>query len=256
MSLLLRKGWRAVKQALKARRHDRGIPKIGRGSIGLIDVGSIGGLSEPWSEHYELLSFLLNFEPNDAPKRRGNMLTYNTAVWEREETLPFYIYKGLGGTGSSLFRQNFEYVDAHWEELRKRGPQALAETWHDRSELVRTESLVCRSLDVVLEKELSGVPFHFLKIDAQGAEGNILRGADRFLATSCVGLHLELFTVPLYVGIQLKNEIVSYLDDRGFELVKQFPPHGTFDSQNDCLFLHRQRDLERRRLIRSVYGLG
>jgi len=182
-------------------------------------------------------------------------MTYNTAVWEAEETLPFYRYKGFKATGSSLFKQNFEYVRTNYESLKKRGPTYLAETWFDRSELVETTELACRTIDSILRDEFPSTPFHFMKIDAQGAEYNILKGSQSLLSGSCIGLHLELFTLPLYEGIVLLDGVEAFLADFGFRMVKRFPAHGTFDSQHDCLFLIEHRDPALCSVIRKVYGI-
>ena len=208
-----------------------------RGVINFIDIGSVGGLPEPWDRNANKIRFCLNFEPNEPSKRTPNSMTCDAAIWEKDESKDFYIYRGFKGTGSSLFKQNFDYVRENYETLKTRGRPDLAESWFERSELVRQTTLECRAIDNVLADELPSTPFHFMKIDAQGAEYNILKGAEKLLTTSCVGLHLELFTVPLYQGIRLLDDVENYLKDFGFQKVKQFPPHGTFHSQNDCLFL-------------------
>ncbi len=225
------------------------------GVIGFIDVGSIGGLPKPWSYNANHVKFLLNFEPNDSPTRGPDCMTYNTAVWDTEDVLPFYIYKGINATGSSLFKQNYDYVRSNYDELKGRGPRKLAETWFDRSQLINTIELKCRTIDDILSDEFVSTPFHFMKIDAQGAEYNILKGAEDFLAGSCVGLHLELFVLPLYEGIALLDEVEEYLKQYGFRMVKKFPAHGTFDSQHDCLFLKEQGDSKSLTLIRNIYGI-
>ena len=97
---------------------------------------------------------------------------------------------------------------------------------------------------------------HFMKIDAQGAEMEILKGGIKFLEHHCVGLQLELFQLPLYKGIALKPDVVGFLATFGFALVQEMPPHGTFDSQNDCIFLHKERgDEGMRKTIREIYSL-
>ena len=226
-----------------------------QGLIGFIDIGSIGGLPFPWSYNTNLVKFLLNFEPNESPTHGPNFMTYNTAVWESEETLPFYIYKGFNATGSSLFKQNYEYVRNNYDNLKGRGPQCLAETWFDRSQLVNTTELKCRTIDNVLRDEFPSTPFHFMKIDAQGAEYNILKGSQALLSGSCVGLHLELFVLPLYEGIALLDEVEEYLLQFGFRLSKKFPAHGTFDSQHDCLLLKEKGDPKLLAAIRNVYDI-
>lgn len=227
-----------------------------KGIINFIDVGSVGGLPEPWSSNANLVKFLLNFEPNEDLKRGSNFMTYNTALWESEATLSFYIYKGFNATGSSLFKQNFDYVKNNFETLKKRGPAFLAETWFDRSERVNTKQLKCRPIDDILREEFPSTPFHFMKIDAQGAEYNILKGAKSLLAGSCVGLHLELFVLPMYEGIALMDEVSAFLADFGFRMVKKFPAHGTFDSQHDCLFLNENKEPNLCSVIRQVYGIN
>lgn len=226
-----------------------------QGVVNLIDVGSIGGLPTPWKSNANLVRFLLNFEPNEPSRRGSNFMTYDSAVWESEATLPFYIYKGFNATGSSLFKQNYDYVRNNYEELKERGPRHLAETWFDRSELVDTIEVKCRTIDGVLNDEFPSTNFHFMKIDAQGAEYNILKGARGLLASSCIGLHLELFTLPLYEGIRLLDDVEAYLQEFGFRLARKFPAHGTFDSQHDCLFLKKDGNPELLDVIRTVYGI-
>lgn len=226
-----------------------------QGVVNLIDVGSIGGLPAPWKSNANLVRFLLNFEPNEPPRRGPNFMTYDSAVWESETTLPFYIYRGFNATGSSLFRQNHDYVKANYDELKERGPRHLAKTWFERSELVHTTEVKCRTIDGVLNDEFPSTDFHFMKIDAQGAEYNILKGAQGFLSSSCVGLHLELFTLPLYEGITLLDEVAAYLSGFGFRMARKFPAHGTFASQHDCLFLKEDGDPALLDVIRKVYGL-
>jgi FkbM family methyltransferase len=225
-----------------------------RGIVNFIDVGSVGKLPAPWNAHAQKIHHLLKFEPRDRPLYTPNVTTLNVALWSDNAELDFYIYEGLGGSGSSLFRQNIDYVRENFETLKKRGDPKLAETWFERSRLVRTERLVCRKLDDVLS-ELQR-QYHFAKIDAQGAEYEILRGAEGWLRADCLGLQLELFTLPLYQGIPLLPEVREYLRGFGFEMVKQYPAHGTFDSQHDCVFLKTQAvNPAVLDTIRGVYGL-
>lgn len=226
-----------------------------QGLINFIDVGSVGGLPEPWRSNANVVKFLLNFEPNESPRRGPNFMTCNTAVWETEDTLPFYIYKGFKATGSSLFEQNFEYVKNNYEELKKRGPRHLADTWFERSQLVDTNEIECQTIDNILRDDFPSITFHFMKIDAQGAEYNILKGSQSFLSDSCIGLHLELFTLPLYKGIVLMDGVEMYLSKFGFRMIKKLPAHGTFDSQHDCLFLKEHGNPTLLAVIHKVYDI-
>jgi len=227
----------------------------GGGCINYIDIGSLRGLTEPWRSNANQIRFLLNFDPNEKPRRTKNSFTYNTAVWDADETRPFYITKGRGGSGSSLLKPNYQYVRTNFESLKKQGPKDLADSWFERSEIVKTIDIHCLPLDQILEDEFPNTDFHFLKVDAQGAESNIIKGAHSFLSEACLGIHIELYKIPLYESAVLFGDVVAYLEDRGFTLVKMFPPSGTFHSQRDCLFLKESESGDLLSVIRKVYNL-
>lgn len=235
--------------------HDpKKINQWGRGVVNLIDVGAVGELFAPWPKNAYRIRHLLKFEPRANSAPQPNVTSYDAALWKANETRPFYIYKGRKGSGSSLFEQNIEYVRENYETLRQRGPKELADTWFERSALDHVEQLECRTLDSVLA-QLEPRPYHLLKIDAQGADYEILQGSETLLRTSCVALHLELYTVPLYKGITLLPDVVNFLKSYGFELAKQYPAHGSFDSQHDCVFLKTSLNNTVTQTIKHVYGL-
>lgn len=225
----------------------------GKGIINLIDVGSIGDLPSPWKENAYRIHHLLKFEPRDAASTDPYVDTIDTALWEKNCERDFYIYRGFSGSGSSLFAQNFEYVRSNFQILKYRGPENLANTWFERSRLERVERITCRTLDDILSELGNPYKYHFIKIDAQGAEYQILKGAEQFLSESCLGLHLELFVIPLYKDITLLPEVVEYLNAFDFKLVKKFPAHGSFDSQHDCLFLKRGIEGREGKIISDIY---
>ncbi len=232
------------------------INKKGKGRINLIDVGAIGNLPSPWFEHAGHIKNLLAFEPNDKSVKGENHHKISKALWSKEEEREFYIYNQIDG--SSLYEQNREYVAENFDELKKSGNPKLANSWMRRSSLVKTEKMQCTTLDSVIEKLESPIDFNFIKIDCQGAEYEILQGAKKFLETDCIGLHLELFRLPMYKGIKLLPEVSSFLESYGFQLAKKFPPHGTFDSQNDCLFLKSKVEKDKKDIyqtIEAIYGL-
>lgn len=235
---------------------ERRINAKNKGTINFIDIGSDGILPGPWHLKPELIHHLVKFEPRNRPTRNRNVISIDKALWCSNEELPFYIYKGFNHTGSSLFKQNYQYVRDNFEVLRKKGPAQLAETWFDRSALVGEERLNCMRLDDVLQQYQLKHGYDFIKIDAQGAEFQILQGAEKVLSGPCIGLHLELFTIPLYEKIALLDEVVRYLSTFGFTLEKKFPPHGSFDSQHDCLFLKNATlRKDKLALIRNLYNI-
>jgi len=252
MSATLSNLWSQTKVRLLGKRV---VNFLNRGFINFIDVGSSGGLPSPWNVNADYIHTLLKFEPRDSCRSSRNTISVDTALWSDNEERDFYIYKGHGGTGASLFSQNTDYVRANFETLCRRGSPDMADTWFERSELVGTEKVQCRRLDDVLADLDRDIEFHFFKADAQGAEFEILKGAPRFLETHCVGLHLELLVLPLLTGVTLLPEVERFLADLGFRMIRKYPPHGTFDSQHDCVFLKEGVNRRIERLVRGVYGV-
>jgi FkbM family methyltransferase len=228
---------------------------IGRGYINLIDVGSAGPLPSPWLENPDKIGNLLKFEPRAKESSNSFVQSFNIALAGNNGTRNLHVYRGFNGTGSSFYEQNIEYVRENFENLKLLGPKKLAQTWFERSQLDHIEKVNCRTLDSVLEQLNDDFIYHFLKIDAQGAEYEILNGAEEFLKNDCIGLHLELFTIPLYKNIKLLNEIQPYLAELGFQLGKKYPPHGSFNSQNDCLFLKENVTGNIINIIKMIYRL-
>lgn len=229
-----------------------------RGRINVIDVGSLGNLPEPWLSNARYIRNLLSFEPLENAGKRKNVIVSSNALWSENCLKNFYIYKGFRSSGSSLFEQNFEFVNMNFEQLKNTGPKHLAETWRERSQLIGTTEIECKTLDSTIEGLNLPFSFDFLKIDAQGAEYEILNGAKSFLSSSCLGLHLELFNIPLYKGIKLFPEVSEFLEGMGFVLVKKMPFHGSFNSQNDCIFFKHSVPGNKKdiiELLKKIYNL-
>ncbi len=223
-----------------------------KGVINFIDVGSIGRLPSPWYQNARAIKNILKFEPQDPAAVKKNEIVIDKVVWKENTTRPFYIYRGNDSHGASLFEQNFEYVDRNFEELKRKGPRKLSSTWHKRSTLIKTIDAECVSLDEVLEELDLSFSFDFCKIDAQGAEYEILLGASKYLKEHCIGLQLELFNIPLYKGIKLFDEVEKLMESYGFFLYKKLPFHGSFNSQNDCIFLRREVSEEKKDVLKAI----
>lgn len=250
----LRAARRLTRGALDRARGHGIINRGGNGVVGLIDVGSVGSLPRPWHQRSDLVSHVLKFEPRDSREETPRVVTVDAALWSEPAKLPFYVYTGLAGQGSSLFRQNVDYVRENFDTLRTLGPSYFAETWFERAKLDHVDEIQCTTLDAVLAERSES--YQVLKIDAQGAERQILEGSSTYLSSGeCLALHLELFRLPLYEGITLRPEVEEYLDGMGYALVKEYPPHGSFDSQNDCVFLRRGASGPITDAIRTAYEL-
>lgn len=70
----------------------------------------------------------------------------------------------------------------------------------------------------------------FLKIDTQGFEFEVLKGAERLLSTNIVGVQVELSLAPLYEDQPDYIELLAWLRDRGYHawaLDAEFSDGGT-----------------------------
>jgi Methyltransferase FkbM domain len=75
-----------------------------------------------------------------------------------------------------------------------------------------------REVDLVIDVGANEGQQLYLKLDTQGTELSILRGASRALLDAEF-VEAELSPVRLYDGGALFDEVIGFLDDRGFALV-------------------------------------
>ncbi len=93
---------------------------------------------------------------------------------------------------------------------------------HDAVAAVASEEIQIQRLDSVAPGFLDADDRIFVKLDVQGFELEVLRGANRTLG-QVVAIEAELSTRMVYVGQPLLHEVVAYLYDRGFEIVSLEP---------------------------------
>lgn len=177
-------------------------------NITVIDVGALPlpGSKEIYSKLVDLgLCTVIGFEPaGDACER------LNAEYGDRHTFLPYFIGSGETGTfrlcepqmTSSLLEPNMELLNKF---------QNLAEL----TRVVERSEVKTQRLDDI--KEVEGADF--VKLDAQGAELDIIEGADKILENAVV-VHTEVEFVPMYQGQPLFAEIDQALRARGFAFHK------------------------------------
>jgi FkbM family methyltransferase len=82
---------------------------------------------------------------------------------------------------------------------------------------IGTETVPINRLDEVAHKYMEDAASVFLKIDVQGSELSVLKGASGLLP-KIRGIQLELSLVPLYEGEPLYREMIEAVESAGFEL--------------------------------------
>jgi FkbM family methyltransferase len=153
-------------------------------------------------------ALFLGFEPDEQAHARlarhppPGHTYYKVAVGEREETRTLYLTREPAC--ASLLKPNAGFVGQFTD---------CAEQF----EVVEHRTVETVSLNSFLPGAgIAGCDF--LELDTQGTELEILKGADRFLATSVVGLQIEMEFSPFYEGQPLFGAVDEYLRSFGFML--------------------------------------
>lgn len=84
--------------------------------------------------------------------------------------------------------------------------------------LTKIVELDCTTLDLAAKS--TGQYPQLLCIDVQGAALEVLRGASQLLARSILGIRVEVELIPLYQHEALAHEIMAYLFEKGFHLLR------------------------------------
>lgn len=126
--------------------------------------------------------------------------------------VPYYIGVLSSSNGKELeFYQNTQYPGGNSYYPEHNTPNNVF-----YNEQLKKKKVVSITLDAAVG--ISNFPYpDLIKMDVQGAELDILRGASRCLQT-CEDLILELQVVEYNQGAPLKDDVISYLYSIGFQL--------------------------------------
>jgi len=172
-----------------------------------VDVGSRDGVRGAWRS---LLpnALLVGFDPDPDECTRLNAAAVDP---ERERYEPFALGATAGGAELHLTR------DPQSSSLYPPNPAAIErypELW--RHEPTRTEAIALTTIDDwTAGAGVKGVDT--IKVDVQGAELDVLRGARRAIAGARI-VETEVEFQELYSGQPLFCDVVSFMREQGLEL--------------------------------------
>jgi FkbM family methyltransferase len=174
----------------------------------LVDVGARGELDPPWDEIPPSALQVVGFEPDRAECTRlsaasaSNMRFLPVALWSGDGEVDVHI--AATPTCSSVHPPNQEVL-RQFDNVHV-APRATKET-------VRYPAT---SLDSILARE--HLPCDFLKIDTQGAEGEIVCGAASTLRHRALGALIETWSTEIHQGQQLTGSVMTRMHELGFQL--------------------------------------
>ncbi|WP_339911454.1 FkbM family methyltransferase [Symmachiella dynata] len=179
--------------------------------ISIVDIGAmdVGGDTSFQSLPDRGLAHLVGFEPIEEECEKLNQqsadhLTYLPNFVGDGKVHPFYITQAA--MSSSLYEPNLPLL-GHFQHLE------------EYMRVVQTAQVQTRRLDEIAEVG----DVDLLKVDVDGAELDVFRGASRVLKDTLV-VQTEVHFVPLYKQAPLFADVDSHLREQGF-LFHQFEGH-------------------------------
>ena len=177
-------------------------------SFTLVDVGAMGGIAKKWDVLSDYMR-IIAFEPDDREFQKlknSEKVTYlNSVLHEKSQDLKFYISKDPGK--SSIYKPNLDVL-SNFENI---------ERFHIVKEIDMASEKV-KSLDSIME-ENSIDDIDFIKLDTQGSELGILKGAQTYAVPKTFGIHIEVEFIEMYKGQPLFRDVDGFMDKNGFELI-------------------------------------
>lgn len=164
--------------------------------LNYLDIGAANfRMPQEWA-YFENSVRPILFEPDlrsfEELKKQGYSV-YNVALGATKETKEFYLTRKPAC--SSVYKPNMKYLSNF----------PNVDRWH----IIKTLSMNVAPLDDL------NIDAHFIKIDTQGSELDILKGAKKTLS-NVLGLEIEVSFHEIYENQPLFEDVKNFLKDLGF----------------------------------------
>ena len=174
----------------------------------VFDVGAnVGQYVSELRSHVGYRGRIISFEPMSLAHEKLTRAAVKDELWDVHERVAIGAVDGMVSiniAGNSVSSSVLGMLDAH----KSAAPQSC----YTSAELV---PLV--PLDSVALGHFKDDSTAFLKIDTQGYEGEVLRGAVETLKR-VAGVQIELSLIPLYDGQMLMFDLIDWMKASGFDL--------------------------------------
>ncbi len=167
--------------------------------LSILDIGAVG-ISEKNKFNYSInKNFTKIYKVDDNLNKSNNNkdIYINDLFWSEEKKMDFNITKNL--VSSSLYKPNDKILKNFIN--------------YDQHSIISVKSVATKKIEN--EKKIDN--FDFLKIDAEGAELEILKGCGDKI-NDVIGVEIECQFIERYVESPLFDEVHSFLKNKGFEL--------------------------------------
>jgi hypothetical protein len=184
----------------------------------ILDIGAHIGEFNQYSRFYFPNSYILSIEGNkdcEISLKNKNINYLICLLGNENKKVIFYKNKNnLICTGSSIYKE----LSYHYDE-----------------ENVIKEELELKTLDSIFVENNINIDFDFIKIDTQGSEIDILKGAKNSLKnTKCI--LLEVSYKPYNEKAPLEHEVINYMKSIGFTVAEELDGNPNI-GQRDLLFI-------------------
>ena len=192
-------------------RHDAGLRRAGqlrwRGVTVALDVGANDGLYGQALRRAGYQGRIVSFEPQRSAYERLSRVSAGDPLWDCRLV-------AVGETaGAAVLNLAANSSSSSLLAMEERHVRAAPE-----SRYVGTEPVAMLALDDLFGELLQPGDRCFVKVDVQGAELEVFRGAGRLLEQTVL-IEAELSLVPLYRDAPLLADVVGHLQQKGFTLL-------------------------------------